>query len=182
LAELVLVDHQPDWSRQFAVLAGELQLAFEGADVCIEHIGSTAVPGLCAKPVLDVLLGAGALSEIEARVPALARLGFIYRPEHEAALPARRYFTRNAVALPASARVHLHAVVVNAAIWQQHMAFRNALRASPPLRAQYAALKRVLAAEHLHDKAAYTAAKGPFIVGVVSAALAAGTADPRGAA
>ncbi len=172
MAELVLVDYEPGWPSQFAAVASELGAAFEGESVQIEHIGSTAVPGLCAKPVLDLLLGAQALAVIEDRLPALARRGFVYRPEHETALPERRYFVRAAQALPPFARVHLHAVVVNSRIWRQHIAFRNALRASPALLLQYAELKRALAAAHCHDKLAYTDAKAPFVTRVLAAQAA----------
>lgn len=128
--------------------------------IVLEHIGSTAVPGLCAKPVLDIARGVGRLEDVEARVPELARLGFSYRPEHEQHIPDRRYFTRAEGATP---RVHLHALLLGGALWTQHLRFRDALREDPALAQAYAALKRQLAVLHASDKAAYTEAKAPFI-------------------
>ncbi|RZL86419.1 MAG: GrpB family protein [Variovorax sp.] len=91
-----LAEGDAGWPAQFEAVARSLRLAFGGTACTVEHIGSTAVPGLCAKPVLDVLLGVAALGAVERHREALAALGFRYRPEHEAELPERRYFTRDA--------------------------------------------------------------------------------------
>jgi GrpB-like predicted nucleotidyltransferase (UPF0157 family) len=110
--------------------------------------------------VLDLLLGVGSLGEAEAAIPALASAGFNYRPEYEVEIPDRRYFVRT---MGQTLRVHLHVVVLGGLLWEQHLYFRNALRADPLLREQYATLKRTLAVAHAEDKAAYTEAKAPFI-------------------
>jgi GrpB-like predicted nucleotidyltransferase (UPF0157 family) len=106
MAIVTLVDSQHEWPERFREAAAELQTAFVGITVQIEHIGSTSVAGLCAKPVLDILLGAQTLAQIESRGSALAELGYRYRPEHEAELPERRYFVRQAGSDP-RARVGL---------------------------------------------------------------------------
>ncbi len=160
MSELVLSKYQDTWPRQFEQVAEQLRATVPAHDAILEHIGSTSVPGLCAKPVLDVLLGVSSLAEAEAAIPALASIGFIYRPEHEAAIPNRRYFVRPA---GQTLRVHLHAVLLDGLLWRQHLHFRDALRQEPPLREQYATLKRALAATYAGDKAAYTEAKAPFI-------------------
>lgn len=160
MAEVLVVDYQPAWPGQFARVEAELRAVLPPAAPVVEHIGSTAVPGLCAKPVLDIALGVGALAEIDAWIAALAQLGFGYRPGYEAQIPDRRYFVREAGNSP---RVHLHGLVLDGRLWRQHLQFRNALRRDPALSAAYAALKRQLADTHAHDKAAYTDAKGPFI-------------------
>lgn len=150
----------PAWPAQFASLAAELAPCLP-ARAQLEHIGSTAVPGLCAKPVLDLLLGVGALAEVDdALIAALARLGYGYRPAYEAQIPERRYFVREAGLLP---RVHLHAVQRGGVIWRAQLGFRDALRDSPKLRDEYAGLKQALALQHAGDKSAYTEAKSPFI-------------------
>lgn len=156
----------PGWAAAFNDLAGALADALAGANARIVHIGSTAVPGLPAKPVLDVLVGVDALPVLEARRASLEALGFRYRPEHEGALPQRRYFTRDP---GPGLRVHLHGVVAGGALWRDHLAFRDALRADAALRDAYAALKRDLAQRFAHDKAAYTEAKAPFIARVLAA-------------
>jgi GrpB-like predicted nucleotidyltransferase (UPF0157 family) len=160
MSEVVLTDYQPQWSAQFVRVATELRSVFACAEVQIEHIGSTAVPGLCAKPVLDMLLGAAGLAVVQGSIASLAALGFVYRPEYEDELPGRRYFVRPAHALP---RVHLHAVVRGGELWHTHLRFRDRLRQDSATRDRYATLKRELAARHRDDKAAYTQAKAPFI-------------------
>lgn len=156
------VPYDSAWPLAFERLRGELLRLFAGTAVQIEHIGSTAVPGLCAKPVIDLLLGAPSLAAIEAQIPALAGLGYAYVSRYEAELPQRRYFVRPAeAALP---RVHLHGVCVESPIWRRHLAFRDALRGRPEIRDAYAALKRRLAQQHASDKSAYTEAKAPFII------------------
>lgn len=165
MSEVTLVEYRAEWPTEFRAIARELEDAFAGCATRIEHVGSTAVAGLCAKPVLDVLLGVDDLGAIESRVAALAGLGYRYRPEYEAELPERRYFVRAAAELP---RIHLHGVVRGGRLWREHLAFRDALRGDDALAERYAALKRELATLHRDDKAAYTAAKAPFIAAVVA--------------
>lgn len=165
MSAVQLVAHDPGWARDFAALVADLAGPLDGLGGRLEHIGSTAVPGLCAKPVLDVLLGVPRLDLLEARIPRLVADGWTYRPEHEATLPQRRYFVRPAAA---GLRVHLHGVVEGSALWRDHLRFRDALRADPALCARYAALKRDLAIRHAGDKSAYTEAKAPFIRAVLA--------------
>lgn len=165
---LQLLPHDPAWHRQFADLVPCLQRCFAGGVPDLEHIGSTAVPGLTAKPVLDVMAGVDDLDAARAAAPALAAEGFVYRPEHEAVLPDRRYFVRGE---GATLRIHLHVVRRNGLLWRQHLLFRDALRASSPLRDAYGRLKQVLVERHARagqGKAAYTAAKAPFIQSVLA--------------
>lgn len=157
--------YSAQWPQVFAQLRGTLLRAFAGAAVTVEHIGSTAVPGLSAKPVIDVLLGAASLAVIEARIEARAAQGFEYIPEHERVLPQRRYFVARP---PGGLRVHLHGVVEGEPLWRAHLDFHDALRSDAQLRARYQALKPQLAEEHADDKDAYSEAKGPFIRGVLA--------------
>jgi GrpB-like predicted nucleotidyltransferase (UPF0157 family) len=167
VSTLILVEYQAQWPPQFREVAAEIGRAFAPVGVRVEHIGSTSVEGLCAKPVIDILLGAPSLARIEAREHALGELGFVYRPAYEVDLPERRYFVRPAGHQP---RIHLHAVVRGGPVWQRHLLFRDALRGSRLLAEEYATLKRSLAALHANDKAAYTEAKGPFIARVLAGA------------
>jgi GrpB-like predicted nucleotidyltransferase (UPF0157 family) len=162
---VILLDPQPEWPHHFRDAAAHLYTAFADTPIHVEHIGSTAVPKLCAKPILDILLGATNLSSITSKISQLGALGYRYKPEHERELPERRYFSRPATDTPA---VHLHAVVHGSPIWHRHLAFRDALRSNPELTHQYAELKRRLATLHADDRAAYTDAKGPFIAQVLA--------------
>jgi len=168
MREVVLRPYAPEWPEVFRDVREELLVAFAPVAVSVEHIGSTSVPGLAAKPVIDVLLGACSLSDVESRIGVLGELGYVYVPKHERELPTRRYFKRSS---PTSLRVHLHAVEIGSRIWQEQLAFRDALRADPDLLARYQDLKRRLAEEFASDKAAYTAAKGPFVRSVLAALL-----------
>lgn len=167
MSQLMLLEYQDTWPAQYQHLAAELLPVFASCGASVEHIGSTAVPGLCGKPVLDVLLGLESLSEAEVRQHALESLGYVYRAEYEAQLPERRYFVRAEGQTP---RVHLHCVVLEGRLWQQHIAFRNVLRRCPEVRGEYAALKRSLALVHAGSKGAYTEAKAPFIKRVLAGA------------
>lgn len=162
----IIAPSSPEWPQLFLTLRDELRAAFASTPVEIEHIGSTSVPGLAAKPVIDILVGAASLADIESRIPALIAAGFTYRPEHEDALPMRRYFTKTQ---PGSLRVHVHAVERSGQLWRDHLAFRDALRSDDALRDRYQALKLELAQRFAHDKVAYTDAKGPFIRKTIAA-------------
>lgn len=156
MAGVTLSPWQPHWPQQAEAVAAELQALWPQARV--EPIGSTAVPGLCAKPVLDLMIGVAHLAELDpARLP-----GWRYRPEYEAELPERRYFTRDAAA--GWMRVHLHGLVLGATPWRRHLLLRDRLRADPDLRDAYARLKTQLALQYAGNKAAYQAAKAPFIL------------------
>lgn len=162
---IVLIPYSPDWPAQFHAIREELLTVFAPTAVTIEHIGSTSVPGLSAKPVIDVLLGARSLADIELKIKPLSEIGYSYVPKYEVEIPTRRYFVK---ASATSLRVHLHVVELGSRIWQEHLAFRDRLRADASLRSQYQALKLRLAEEFADDKSAYTAAKGPFIQSVLA--------------
>lgn len=163
---VVIAPYSAQWPRVFERERERLQGAFAGEAAAIEHIGSTAVPGLGAKPTVDILLGAPSLEAIVRRIPALEALGYRYVPEFEDVLPQRRYFVSPAQGPSA---FHLHAVVEGSPFWADHLAFRDALRADPRLRDEYHALKVRLADRYGADRGAYTDAKAPFIRGVVAA-------------
>lgn len=163
---VVIESYSPQWPLQFERERERLVAAFAGDLVQVEHIGSTAVPGLGAKPVIDILLGAASLAAIEARIAALGAIGYRYVPEFEATLPQRRYFSKPA---GAGAAVHLHAVESGGTFWREHVAFRDALRRDGALRDGYLALKQRLALQFGSDRAGYTDAKAGFIRAVLDA-------------
>lgn len=131
----------------------------------IEHVGSTAVPGLAAKPIIDIMVGLSGLAQAEARVDALEVLGYEYVPEYEDELPDRRYFRRPATRPRTH---HLHCVERGSDFWTRHLAFRDRLREDGRVARAYGKLKVRLAEVHRTDGPAYTAAKSPFIEGVLS--------------
>ncbi len=164
MSGVIVSPYSAGWPELFQNIRKELLSAFETTPVVVEHIGSTSVPGLAAKPVIDVLLGADSLAEIKARIGKLEACGFSYVSKYEREIPERRYFIKSP---PESLRVHVHGVVIGGRLWREHLSFRDALRNEPALLAEYQALKLRLAAEFAHDKSAYTEAKGPFVKAVL---------------
>jgi GrpB-like predicted nucleotidyltransferase (UPF0157 family) len=156
---VLLSPYSPLWPAVFDVESRTLADLLDGG-VRVEHIGSTAVPGLVAKPVIDMLVGAPDLAFIEARIPRLVEHGYRYVPEFERAIAQRRYFTRTD---GQPGHFHVHAVVLDSPFWRAHLAFRDALRANPATAAEYARLKQRLAARFPNDREAYTDGKATFI-------------------
>ena len=163
----VVSPYSTEWPGVFRGIREELLGVFSPLVVSIEHIGSTSVEGLAAKPVIDVLLGAQSLADIESRIGPLDGLGYAYVSKYEREIPMRRYFVKPP---GASLRVHLHGVALGSPIWREHLAFRDALRGDADLCTRYQCLKLRLAEEFADDKSAYTDAKGPFIRAVLAAA------------
>lgn len=166
MAIVVVSPHSPEWPKVFCAIREELLHVLSPCTMEIEHIGSTSVPGLAAKPVLDILVGARSLTAIESKIPDLVSAGYKYVARYERELPNRRYFVKSTGPL----RVHIHAVELGSAFWMEHLAFRNLLRSDSTLRSSYQELKLSLAAQYPSDKSAYQAAKGPFIQSVLAAA------------
>jgi len=164
-----IVAYSPEWPRRFAAERDSLARVFPPDAFTIDHVGSTAVPGLGAKPIVDILIGAPTLAEIEARIPALERLDYRYAPEHETLLPERRYFAKPA---HHPRLFHVHAVRADSRFHREHLAFRDALRADAAVAGQYLTLKRALAAHHGRDREGYTDAKAAFIRNVIDHACA----------
>jgi GrpB-like predicted nucleotidyltransferase (UPF0157 family) len=161
---LDLSAYSPMWPVVFAIERERLTRIFGADAVLIEHIGSTAVPGLGAKPIIDILLGTPDPAIVERKFAELRADGYRYVPEFEKAIPQRRYFVK-----PDGhpGYFHLHAVVVDTPFWRDHLAFRDALRGDPGLADEYWKLKRRLAARYPNDRAAYTDAKSGFIRTVI---------------
>lgn len=157
---LELSAYSPLWPAVFDIEKERLTRIFGAGAVVIEHIGSTAVPGLGGKPVIDVMLGAPALAIVEEKIAALVAEDYRYVPEFERAMPQRRYFVKTH---GHPGRFNLHAVVYGTPFWRDHLAFRDRLRADPELAERYWKLKRQLAARFPNDREAYAVAKGTFI-------------------
>lgn len=131
----------------------------------VEHVGSTAVPDLSAKPILDLQAPVSDLTCAPDVAEALSATEWHWVPPELDQRPWRRFFVRVAQ----DRRVaHLHLLAQDDPRWTEQLAFRDALRADPALRRRYAALKRELAARYRTDREAYTAAKSDFVRTVLS--------------
>ena len=151
-----LAEWTPHWAELFAAEASRLQIALGNLAIAIEHYGSTSVPGLVAKPLLDILVGGPEATDPAPYIAALVPLGYDYAAE--AGVPGHLVFGRGA------ARTHLvHVVRYGGRAWRRALAFRDALRADSKVRDAYAVLKRELAERHRRDRSRYTEGKSAFI-------------------
>jgi GrpB-like predicted nucleotidyltransferase (UPF0157 family) len=164
---LVIAAYSPEWPREFERERAALESTLAPLAVHIEHIGSTSVPGMSAKPIIDIMLGAPSLADIEHRMHLIESLGYEHLPEMRELMPDNRFFAKPAT-LPR--RFHLHAVEYDGEFWRDHIAFRDVLREDTKLAADYLALKSRLAAEFKLQPKRYTDAKGPFINAAVQRA------------
>ncbi len=162
-----VVDYDPQWPALFEEERGRIVAAIGPWLARLEHVGSTAVPGLAAKPILDILAGLRALADAVHCIPRLEAIGYEYVPEYERDMPTRRYFRRG----PVENRTHhLHMVEVGSEFWTNHLRFRNFLRDHPEDAWEYEALKRNLVARHGGDRDAYTGSKADYIRSVLARA------------
>ncbi len=165
---LRVVDYDPAWPGRFAAERARLEGAWRearvaGEVVAVEHIGSTAVPDLAAKPMLDIMVGLRAWPASAGLLAAVERLGYLHRGEMGVA--GRHYFLDG---VPGGERSHhIHAVEHGGRFWRDQVQFRDALRGDPEARGAYADLKRTLARAHPRDSSAYGEGKHAFIRTVV---------------
>jgi GrpB-like predicted nucleotidyltransferase (UPF0157 family) len=162
--EVTLHAWNPQWPALFAAERDRLQGLFPQI-VAIEHIGSTAVDGLSAKPVIDLMAGVASMESALLLSEPLCHSGYTTSPEFNASLTDRQWFMRWA---DGHRTHHLHVVVHAGAVWQERLKFRDALRGNAELAAQYLQLKQRMAAEHAKDREAYTRAKAAFVQFVVA--------------
>jgi GrpB-like predicted nucleotidyltransferase (UPF0157 family) len=183
---LVIADYDPAWLRRFEEERAMLYRACgRDAFVRIEHVGSTAVPGLAAKPIIDIMPGVRSLDDFAKHIPAIEALGWQYAPEMELpdpalndpGMPFRRYFRKFVDGVRVG---HMHTVEYGSDFWREHLMFRNYLRVHPDDARAYADLKRKLAdnynrtmlADNVNVNVGYTDNKTEFIEAIKARALA----------
>lgn len=159
---VVLHEYDASWPYLFAHERDSLAHNFPKF-IAIEHIGSTAVPGLSAKPIIDIMAGVSSLEEADALLEPLVRFGYSTSFEFNAQLTDRRWLMKHA---SGSRTHHLHLIVYGSTTWRHHLHFRDALRVSEELRRQYQRLKEELASTHRADRERYTESKARFIEGL----------------
>jgi GrpB-like predicted nucleotidyltransferase (UPF0157 family) len=179
---IVIADYDPDWPRLFRYeRAMLLRACGDDAFVRIEHVGSTSVPGLAAKPIIDIMPGVRSLDGFTRHIAAIEALGYEYGPETERdseegpGMPFRRYFRKHVDGVRA---FHLHVVEVTSDFWRDHLIFRNYLLNYPPDAAAYADVKRRIASDYnltrpgTNVNLGYTNYKSEFIAGIMAKARA----------
>ena len=160
----VVVEYDPRWPDLYERARFELQEALGDTLVQIEHVGSTAVPGLVAKPVIDIAIGVDSIDRPDL-VERIVALGYTYVPEYEAELPFRRYFRRGYPDRELHPTIeksgyHLHVVEVGHAFMRADVAFRDHLRSHPEDARAYADVKLGLSGRSGDE---YYDAKAPFV-------------------
>lgn len=152
-----IVDPDPEWPRLFEELLAWLLPALRDVPVEIEHVGSTAVPGLAAKPIIDIDVVVSRSEDVPVVIELLARIG--YEHQGDLGVEGREAF-RSPVGLPGH---HLYVVVQGNAAHRQHVRLREHLRSHGDVAARYGELKRQLADAYGADRDGYTEAKSEFI-------------------
>lgn len=164
-APVIVVDYDPQWPRLFAQLRAPIAAALGDLARPIEHVGSTSVPGLAAKPVIDVDVVLARADGLPEAIERLAALGY----EHEGDLGiAGREAFRHAPDLPVH---HLYVCTPDCSEHSRHIAFRDYLRRHRAEADAYGALKRRLAAQYRNDRAGYGTAKDAFVLGILERAM-----------
>ncbi|NEZ54272.1 GrpB family protein [Leptolyngbyaceae cyanobacterium CCMR0082] len=130
----------------------------------VEHVGSTAVSGLLAKPVIDIMFGVKSLEVSRPAIDVLTRNGYQYFPYKPDVM---HWFCKPSDAVRTH---HLHLIPYESELWQERIRFRDLLRSNRAIASDYAALKQALAERYHYDREAYTQAKWPFIQRVLEMA------------
>ncbi len=160
-----VVEYRAEWPHVFEREAAAILAACRPYITEVHHIGSTSVPGLAAKPILDVLpVAAGPAEALEA-VPRMKALGYRYRGEN--GIAGRFYFDR---VVDGRTVMHVHMFPAGHLEVRRHLLFRDHLRDHPAVAREYQRLKRELAVRYRDDRRTYTDSKAAFITGVIDAA------------
>jgi len=158
-----IAPYNPEWVNMFEREAADIRRVIGNEVADIQHVGSTSVPQLAAKPIIDILLGLRDFSMADTIVvPAMQSAGYMYIDKWNDVLPLRRFFVKEDEMGKRFA--HIHTVGIdNREWWDRHIEFRDYLRTQPETREAYEALKRELACREWEDGSEYAGAKTEFI-------------------
>lgn len=157
--KIEVVPHNPNWAAMFQAEADQLASIFGSEAVAIEHIGSSAIPGIKAKPIIDILVAVKNIAEVDNFNGQMIGLG--YEPRGEYGIPGRRYFSTDRAA--ADRPRHVHAFQSDNPEVARHIDFRDYMRAHPDDAHAYSRLKENLAEKYPNDRESYTNGKSDFI-------------------
>jgi GrpB-like predicted nucleotidyltransferase (UPF0157 family) len=160
--EVEIINYDPRWPTLFAEEAERLRATLDPSLIIgLEHFGSTAVPGLSAKPIIDILIAVRSLADAKASfVEALRKLDYVYWADNPKT--DRMFFVKGMPPFGSRRSHHVHVTEAHGEMWQR-LAFRDYLRTHPEEAAIYEQLKRRLATEHQTDREAYTDAKSAYV-------------------
>jgi GrpB-like predicted nucleotidyltransferase (UPF0157 family) len=158
-----LVPHNAAWAEAYEGERARIQAAIAPHILDVQHVGSTSVPGIVAKPIIDIAVGVQDFEAARVCIAPLEALGYTYHGEH--GIPGRHYFTRGD---PTLYHVHMHETTSRA--WGNLVLFRDYLLQHPDEARAYEALKGSLAEQYRDDRRAYTDGKATFIEGILELA------------
>ena len=162
---VIIADYNPQWPALYEEERNRILGLIGHKVIAIEHIGSTAVPGLGGKPITDIMVAVHHLADAEECIEPLQSTDYEYVPPSEVGIPERRYFRKGP---PEAHSHHIHMVERTSYFWERHLLFRDFLRSHPEAAQQYYHLKKELAAKHGADREGYTEAKTSFIESVIA--------------
>ena len=162
-----LVPHTERWHDLFTEEEDRLRVAISEYALSVEHVGSTAICGLPAKPIIDIAVAVREIADAEKCVMPLERIGYEYRGEQ--GIAGRHFFGKGEPRTH-----HLHMVEMSSDFWRSHLLFRDYLRQHREVRENYEKLKQWLAQKYEEDREAYTEGKAAFIEEVLEAARGSG--------
>lgn len=162
---IIIMDYNTDWSMEFEQEKEKLMKILSDKIISVEHIGSTSVIGLGAKPILDIAVAVSDLEVVNDFIDPLKQIGykFVYHKE----FPKRRFFRRGKWR---EGTHHLHFYQFESEHWNNQILFRNYLRNNPDALKEYHQLKIELAEKYPFDRVSYTEAKAPFIQNIIKKA------------
>ncbi|MEL6921801.1 MAG: GrpB family protein [Pseudomonadota bacterium] len=162
-----VVPHNPDWKSAFSEESAAITVAFQGSAIEIHHIGSTAIPGVLAKPIIDLLSVVTSLADVDENSGSLEALGYEVMGAY--GIEGRRYFRKTNYA--GTRTHHLHIFEVGSLHVERHLAFRDYLIAHPSVSAEYSLLKESLTSDEGSSCDNYLNGKDPFISDVEQQAV-----------
>ncbi|WP_337085316.1 GrpB family protein [Elizabethkingia anophelis] len=181
---LTIEKYNPDWKKQFEELKQELEKLTASVYANIQHIGSTSVEGLSAKPVIDIMIGVNSEQDLDKIPPLLAGRQYIYYEKYNEDMPYRRFFVKlkenpskwlfpeqinKDDEIPEKLHdhslrlAHIHVIPTDSEHWLRHIAFRDYLKMYPDVKAEYQKLKEELGKKEWEDGNEYNEAKNDFI-------------------
>src|SRR3972149_1448101 len=160
--QVSIEDYTGEWLEAFEEERDRLVAAGGLLAIAIEHVGSTSVPGLCAKPVIDIAIGVTDLLTGKECIGPLSNLGYEYKGD--AGISGRHFFAKGN---PENRTHYVHVEPLNGVLWRNHILFRDYLRCHPDEAATYGQLKRALAEKFIEDRDAYALGKNSYIENII---------------
>ena len=162
---VIIEDYDPRWPQRFEMLRSRIAAVLNELAISIEHVGSTAVPGLAAKPIIDMDVLLRSSTDLPVAIRKLAELGYEHRGD--LGISGREAFRANAAVV----QHHLYVCPPGSLEYERHIAFRNHLRVHPEDANAYAVLKRELASKFGSDREGYNQAKSDFVQRILQLTL-----------